>query len=269
MIDLRSDTVTHPTPAMLEAMMQAKVGDDVFGEDPSVNELEQKLADMFGMEAAIFCPSGTMTNQVAIKCHTQPGDEVICEKMSHVYIYEGGGIAFNSGAQVKTLEGNYGRITAGQVESAINADDVHKARTRLVTLENTSNRGGGSCYSFTDFEAIKEVCLQNNLKLHLDGARIFNAIIANQEQPQVYGKIFDSISVCLSKGFGTPAGSVLIGGKDFIKQARRIRKVLAGNEAGRLPGSCRNFALDNNIDRLAVDHMHAKKLAEVLSEKIL
>lgn len=268
MIDLRSDTVTRPTPAMLEAMMQAKVGDDVFGEDPSVNELEQKLADMFGMEDAIFCPSGTMTNQVAIKCHTQPGDEVICEKMSHVYIYEGGGIAFNSGSQVKALDGNYGRITAEQVASAINSDDVHKARTSLVSLENTANRGGGSCYNFIDFEDIKQVCLQNNLKLHLDGARIFNAIIAKQEDPGAYGKIFDSISVCLSKGLGTPAGSVLIAKKDFIKQARRIRKVFGGGmrQAGYL-AAAGIYALDNHVERLAIDHANAQKLAEALVQK--
>lgn len=253
---------------MLNAMMDAKVGDDVFGEDPSVNELEQKVAAMFGMESAIFCPSGTMTNQIAIKCHTQPGDEVICEKMSHVYIYEGGGIAFNSGAQARTLEGNYGRLNAEQVSSAINADDVHKARTSLVSLENTSNRGGGSCYDFQDFRAIKEVCLQNNLKLHLDGARIFNAIVAKKEDPQAYGKTFDSISVCLSKGLGAPAGSVLIGNKDFIKQARRIRKVFGGGmrQAGYL-AAAGIYALDNNIARLTVDHTNAKKLAEVLAEK--
>ncbi len=253
---------------MLDAMMHAKVGDDVFGEDPSVNELEQKLAAMFDMESAIFCPSGTMTNQIAIKCHTQPGDEVVCEKMSHVYIYEGGGIAFNSGSQVKTLEGNHGRITAEQVASAINADDVHKARTSLVSLENTSNRGGGSCYSFNDFDTIKEVCVQHNLKLHLDGARIFNAIVAKQEDPKDYGKIFDSVSVCLSKGLGTPAGSVLLGNKDFIKQARRIRKVFGGGmrQAGYL-AAAGIYALDNNIARLTVDHTNAKKLAEMLAEK--
>lgn len=268
MIDLRSDTVTRPTPAMLDAMMHAKVGDDVFGEDPSVNELEEKLATMFGMEAAIFCPSGTMTNQVAIKCHTQPGDEVICEKMSHVYIYEGGGIAFNSGSQVKALDGNYGKITAAQVASAINSDDVHKARTSLVSLENTANRGGGSCYNFVDFEDIKQVCLQNNLKLHLDGARIFNAIVAKQEDPVAYGKIFDSISVCLSKGLGAPAGSVLIGKKDFIRQARRIRKVFGGGmrQAGYL-AAAGIYALDNHVERLAVDHANAQKLAEALKQK--
>src|SRR6266496_298872 len=180
-IDFRSDTVTKPTPAMLEIMMNAKVGDDVFGEDPSINELEDLSANMFGMEAAIFCPSGTMTNQIAIKCHTQPGDEVICDESAHVYQYEGGGIAFNSGASVKLLTGDRGRINAGQVKSSINPDDNHKAHTSLVCLENTSNRGGGSCYDFAEINRIREVCNQNNLRLHLDGARLFNALVEKKE----------------------------------------------------------------------------------------
>ena len=184
---------------MLEAMMKAAVGDDVFGEDPTVNQLEAFGAEIFGMEAALFCPSGTMTNQIAIKCHTQPGNEIICDKLSHVYIYEGGGIAFNSSCQVKPLEGDRGRINADQVKEAINPDDIHRAVTRLVSLENTANRGGGSCYEFAEFQNIKSVCLNNNLKLHLDGARLFNAIVRNQENPKNYGELFDSISVCLSK----------------------------------------------------------------------
>ncbi len=178
MIDFRSDTVTRPTPSMLEAMMKAPVGDDVFGEDPSINQLEAMSASLFGMEAAIFCPSGTMTNQIAIKCHTQPGDEVICERLSHVYQYEGGGIAFNSGASVRLIDGSRGRITADQVKENINPDDVHKPASTLVSLENTANRGGGACYNFADIQAIKEVCLENKLKLHLDGARLFNALVA-------------------------------------------------------------------------------------------
>ena len=213
---------------MLEAMFKAEVGDDVFGEDPSVNQLEAITAEMFAMEAALFCPSGTMTNQIGIKCHTQPGDEVICEKMSHVYIYEGGGIAFNSGSQVKALEGNRGRLTAEQITEAINPDDVHKAKTSLVSLENTANRGGGSCYDFNDFQLIKEICLQNKLSLHLDGARLWNALVAKEESPKQYGEVFDSISVCLSKGLGTPIGSLLLGKRDYIKKARRVRKVFGG-----------------------------------------
>jgi threonine aldolase len=266
--DLRSDTFTKPGPAMLEAMFKAPVGDDVFGEDPSVNKLEALTAAMFGMEAALFCPSGTMTNQIGIKCHTQPGDEVICEKMSHVFIYEGGGIAFNSGSQVKALEGDRGRINATQIIESINPDDVHKARTSLVSLENTSNRGGGSFYNFTDFQTIKEVCLKNKLGFHLDGARLWNAIVANGEDPKQYGEIFDSISVCLSKGLGTPVGSLLLGKSDFIKKARRVRKVFGGGmrQAGYL-AAAGIYALENNITRLAEDHQHAKQIAEALSKK--
>lgn len=253
---------------MLEAMFRAQVGDDVFGEDPSVNKLEAMAAKMFGMEAALFCPSGTMTNQIAIKCHTQPGDEVICEKMSHVYIYEGGGIAFNSGCQVKAIEGDRGRITAQQVEEAINPDDVHKARTRLVSLENTANRGGGSCYDFSEIQRIKEICLKNNLILHLDGARLWNAIVNNNETPGQYGATFDSISVCLSKGMGAPVGSLLLGSRDFIKQARRVRKVFGGGmrQAGYL-AAAGIYALENNIARLAEDHDHARQIAETLVRK--
>ncbi|MGB5005686.1 MAG: GntG family PLP-dependent aldolase [Ferruginibacter sp.] len=266
--DLRSDTFTKPSPAMLEAMFKAPVGDDVFGEDPSVNKLEAMAASMFGMEAALFCPSGTMTNQVAIKCHTQPGDEVICDKQSHVYIYEGGGIAFNSGCQVKALDGDRGRINAGQVLLSINPDDVHKARTSLVSLENTSNRGGGSCYDFAEFQQIKEICLTNKLSLHLDGARLWNALVANNEDPKQYGEIFDSISICLSKGLGAPVGSLLMGKPGFIKQARRVRKVFGGGmrQAGYL-AAAGIYALENNLDLLAKDHLHAKQIATALSTK--
>src|SRR5215217_7673600 len=209
-VDFRSDTQTRPTKEMLDAMFQAKVGDDVFGEDPSINELEGFAAEMFGMEASVFCPSGTMTNQIAIKCHTQPGDEVICDASSHIYQYEGGGIAFNSGASVQLLFGDHGRIRAEQVESAINADDVHKARTTLVSLENTSNRGGGSCYEPDEIQRIRKVCDEHNLMLHLDGARLFNAIVAKQESPKEYGKAFHSISICLSKSLGCPVGSLVL-----------------------------------------------------------
>ncbi len=269
MIDLRSDTVTKPTAGMLQAMMSAKVGDDVFGEDPAVNELEEKIAGMFDMEAALFCASGTMTNQIAIKCHTQPGDEVICDRLSHIYQYEGGGIAFNSGCSVNLIDGNYGRITAEQVEAAINnRNDAHKAYSKLVSLENTANRGGGSCYNFDDIKAIKKVCEANNLLLHLDGARLFNAIVAKNELEKDYGKIFDSVSICISKGLGAPVGSVLIGTKDFIKKARRIRKVFGGGmrQAGFLAAACM-YALDNHIERLQQDHYHASRLAETLRQK--
>ncbi len=253
---------------MLEAMFKAPVGDDVFGEDPSVNQLEAMAAGMFGMEAALFCPSGTMTNQIAIKCHTQPGDEVICEKVSHVYIYEGGGIAFNSGCQVKPLDGDRGRISAEQIILSVNPDDPHKARTKLVSLENTANRGGGSCYDITELHKIREVCLNNKLIYHLDGARLWNALIAKDETPKQYGEIFDSISICMSKGLGTPVGSLLLGKSDFIKQARRVRKVFGGGmrQSGYL-AAAGIYALENNMHRLDEDHFHAKQIAEALSTK--
>ncbi len=267
-IDFRSDTVTKPTPAMKEAMMKAKVGDDVFGEDPSINELEQMASTMFGMEAAIFCPSGTMTNQVAIKCHTQPGDEVICDESSHVYQYEGGGIAFNSGASVKLLTGNLGRITAEQVRNAIQPDDAHRPHSRLVCLENTSNRGGGSCYDFQEIKKIQIICKENNLAFHLDGARLWNALVAKNETAKQYGEVFDSISICLSKSLGCPVGSLLLGKKDFIKKARRIRKVFGGGmrQAGFL-AAAGIYALQHNIERLAEDHTHAKQIAGAIAGK--
>lgn len=253
---------------MLEAMMTAKVGDDVFGEDPSINELEALATKMFGMEAAIFCPSGTMTNQIAIKCHTQPGDEVICDESAHIYQYEGGGIAFNSGASVKLLTGDRGRITAKQVEASINPDDPHRANTSLVCLENTSNRGGGSCYDFSEIEAIRKVCDKHKLNFHLDGARLFDALVAKKETPSQYGKVFDSISICLSKSLGCPVGSLLIGKKDFIKKSRRVRKVFGGGmrQAGFL-AAAGIYALQNNIDRLKEDHEHAKLIAEAIAKK--
>ncbi|MBD0333121.1 MAG: aminotransferase class I/II-fold pyridoxal phosphate-dependent enzyme [Chitinophagaceae bacterium] len=268
MIDYRSDTVTKPSSEMLQAMMHAEVGDDVFGEDPSVNELERFSAEMFGMEAALFCPSGTMTNQIAIKCHTQPGDEVICDGSAHVYQYEGGGIAFNSGASVRLFTGNYGRISSEQVILGLNADDVHKAHTSLVCLENTSNRGGGSCYDIEEIKKIRQVCKENNLKLNLDGARLFNALVSKNESPAEYGELFDSISICLSKSLGCPVGSVLIGTKDFIKQARRVRKVFGGGmrQAGFL-AAAGIYALKSNIQKLQQNHDHAKMIAQTLAKK--
>ena len=253
---------------MLEAMMKAEVGDDVFGEDPSVNELEATVASVFGMESSLFCPSGTMANQIAIKCHTLPGNEVICEKQSHVYIYEGAGIAFNSGCQVKALDGDRGRIQAGQVESMINPEDIHKAKTALVVVENTANRGGGSCYEFNDLQLIKELCLKNNLKMHLDGARLWNALIATKESYHQYGELFDSMMVSLSKGLGAPVGSMLIGSREFIRQARRIRKLLGGGmrQAGYL-AAAGIYALENHIERLHQDHIHARKIAAELIKK--
>jgi threonine aldolase len=251
---------------MLKAMFAAQVGDDVFGDDPTINALETKTATMFGMEAALFCASGTMANQIAIKAHTQPGDEVICHKLSHVYYYEGGGIAMNSGASVCLLEGDQGRITSADVEAHINpSDDVHRPLTRLVSVENTMNKGGGSIYDFNELKAIGKVCSENGLKFHLDGARLFNALVETNETPADYGHLFNSISICISKGLGAPVGSVLIGNKDFISRARRIRKVFGGGmrQAGYLAAAC-IYALDNNVERLREDHQKAKQLERIL-----
>jgi threonine aldolase len=268
MIDYRSDTVTRPTPGMLAFMQSAPVGDDVFGEDPSINALERVSAAKFGMEAGLFCPSGTMTNQLAIKTHTQAGDEVICDELSHIYQYEGGGIAFNSGCSVKLLHGDRGILNAAQILAGINPEDVHKPITSLISLENTSNRGGGACYDFNEFNAIKKVATDHNLALHLDGARIFNAIVHKKETAIDYGKIFDSISICLSKGLGAPVGSVLVGSASFIHKARRWRKVFGGGmrQAGYL-AAAGMYALDHHIDRLVDDHNNALTLSEALSKK--
>jgi threonine aldolase len=253
---------------MKEAMFTAQVGDDVFGEDPAINELERFAADMFEMEAALFCPSGTMTNQIAIKVHTQPGDEVICDVSSHIYQYEGGGIAMNAGVQVKLIHGDRGLVSAQQVLDSINADDVHKARTSLVSLENTSNRGGGSCYKFDEIRAIRNVCDEHNLVLHLDGARLFNALAAKGETAAMYGRVFHSISICLSKSLGCPVGSLILGSKEFIRKARRVRKVFGGGmrQAGYM-AAAGLYALRNNISRLTQDHEHARQLAVTLATK--
>ncbi len=266
MIDFRSDTVTRPTPEMLKVMFAAQVGDDVFGDDPTINALEAKAAEMFGMEAALFCASGTMANQIAIKAHTQPGDEVICHKLSHVYYYEGGGIAMNSGASVCLLEGDQGRITAADVAAHINPpNDPHRPLTRLVSVENTMNKGGGSIYDFNELQAIGKVCTENGLKFHLDGARLFNALVETDVTTGDYGQLFDSISICISKGLGAPVGSVLIGSKEFIKKSRRIRKVFGGGmrQAGYLAAAC-IYALDNHVERLREDHRRAKELESLL-----
>jgi threonine aldolase len=264
-VDLRSDTVTKPTPGMLEAMWSAKVGDDVFGEDETVNALEAKAAAMFGMEAGLFCPSGTMTNQIAIKCFTQPLDELIADQTAHVYRYEGGGIAFNSGVSTRLLNGDRGRITAEMIAPEINAENIHYPHTSLVVLENTVNKGGGSCYTLEDIEPIAVLCTERKLKLHLDGARIFNALMNTGDQAADYGKYFDGISVCLSKGLGAPVGSVLLAGKETIKYARRVRKVFGGGmrQAGFL-AAAGIYALDHHVERLKIDHAHAQILADIL-----
>ena len=266
-VDLRSDTVTKPTPGMLEAMWSAKVGDDVFGEDETVKELEQKAAAIFGMEAGLFCPSGTMTNQIAIKCFTQPLDELIADQTAHVYRYEGGGIAFNSGVSTRLLTGYRGIITAEMIEPEINAENIHYPHTSLVVLENTVNKGGGSCYTLADIAPIAELCRAKGLKLHLDGARIFNALTHTGDKAVDYGKYFNGISVCLSKGLGAPVGSVLLADAETIKYARRIRKVLGGGwrQAGFL-AAAGIYALDHHVERLKIDHAHAAILGEELSK---
>ena len=264
-INLISDTVTKPTPAMLDAMMQAEVGDDVFREDPSVNALEAKAATLFGKQAALYCPSGTMTNQIAIKVHTQPLDEVICDIYSHVYQYETGGYAYNSGVAINLIQGKYGKITVDQISAAIKPLYDWLPTSRLVVLENTCNKGGGTVYSLEEIRPIKALCKEQSLSLHLDGARLFNALAVTGETPEAVGNEFDSISICLSKGLGAPVGSLLIGGESFIQQARRIRKVMGGGmrQAGYL-AAAGIYALDHHVERLVEDHRRAKVLADVL-----
>ncbi len=264
-IDLRSDTVTRPTPEMLKAMFSATVGDDVFGEDPSVVALENKTAMMFGKEAGLFCPSGTMTNQIAARVHAQPGEEVILHKLSHLYYYEGGGLMSNSGLSVCLLDGDRGMIRAKDVLDHINPEDVHRPRTALVEVENTMNKGGGAVYDNEVLAEIGQICRNNDLKYHLDGARIFNALAVTGQSPADCGSMFDSVSVCLSKGLGAPVGSVLLGNSEFIRKARRVRKSFGGGmrQAGYL-AAAGLFALENHIDRLKDDHKRAKLIGETL-----
>ena len=268
-IDLRSDTITRPSKGMLESMFCAEVGDDVFGDDPTVNDLEKKAAEMFGMESALFCTSGTMTNQLAIRSQCLPGSEIICDALSHVYLYEGGGIALNAFSSVRLLNGDMGRISADMVQQNINnINDVHQPLTRMVALENTMNKGGGSIYDFNEILKIRKVCDANNLVMHLDGARLFNALVETNEKPIDYGNVFDSISLCLSKGLGCPVGSLLLGSHEMIKKARRFRKVMGGGwrQAGYL-AAAGIYALDNNIERIKEDHSKAKSIADIIKNK--
>lgn len=265
MIDLRSDTVTKPTPEMLDFMFKAAVGDDVFGDDPTVNELERFAAELFGKEAALYCTSGTQTNQIAINVHCQPGDEIICHEESHIYRYEGGGIMRNSGASVRLLRGNSGRINPDEINDNINPDDQHYPITRMVSIEDTSNRGGGVVYDFSDIQRIHAICKSKNLIYHLDGARVFNALAVNNVEIKQYAGQFDSISVCLSKGLGAPVGSLLLGSAEFIKKARRVRKVMGGGmrQAGIIAAGGL-YALKNNVTRIAEDHRRASELGRIL-----
>ncbi len=268
MIDLRSDTLTQPTPGMRAFMAQAPVGDDVYGEDPTVNALQERLADHFGMEAALFCPSGTMCNQIALRVHTRPQDEVICEQNAHIYLYEGGGPAANSLISVQLLPGDRGRLTAAQIKKAIKPEDVHFPRTSLVSLENTANKGGGSCYEMPVLEEIRTLCERRGLGLHLDGARLFNALVAKGQDPRAFGRLFDTISICLSKGLGAPVGSVLLGSRAHLKEALRVRKAFGGGmrQAGIL-AAAGLYALDHHVDRLAEDHRRAARLAALLQQQ--
>lgn len=267
-IDLRSDTVTKPTKGMLDAMLTAKVGDDVYKEDPSVNALETKLADMFGMDQALFFPTGSMANQAALKLHTNPGEQVICDKYAHIYNYEGGGASFNSGISCKLIDGHRGMFTADQAEASINPPDFyHSPLTTLIEVENTTNKGGGACWDFEELKRIREVADKHNLGYHLDGARLWNALVHKDESPRQYGELFDTISVCLSKGLGCPIGSVLIGNKELMEGALRVRKILGGGmrQVGYL-AAAGLYALDHNMDRLSEDHRKANEIGDVLKE---
>ena len=266
-IDLRSDTITKPTPGMLDAMMSARVGDDVFGEDPTVKELENKAAEIFGLEAGLFCPSGTMTNQIAIRTLTQPQDEVICDKRSHIYLYEGGGIASNSMVSVELLEGDRGRLTPEIIEPCIKPDDIYYPMTRLIALENTVNKEGGSYYTMDEMREISTMAKKHNLAMHLDGARIFNALVETGDDAKETGQYFDTISVCLSKGLGAPVGSLLLSSHENIKKASRIRKVFGGamRQSGYL-AAAGIYALDHHVERLIDDHKNARQIASLISE---
>jgi len=267
-IDLRSDTVTKPTPGMLEAIISAETGDDVYKEDPTVNKLENYLAHLFGMERALFFPTGSMANQAAIKLHTQPGEQLICDQWAHVYNYEGGGVSFNSGVSCKLLDGDRGMVNAQQVEDAINPPDFyHSPLTSLVCIENTTNKGGGACYDPSELHKIRKVCDTHGLGLHLDGARLMNAIVAKNEDPKTYGTLFDTISICLSKGLGAPLGTVLIGKNDLMEKAIRVRKVLGGGmrQVGFM-AAAGLYGLEHQLERLAEDHQRAKQIATVLDE---
>ena len=266
-INLISDTVTKPSKEMLEMMFQAEVGDDVFQADPTINKLEAMGAELFGKEAALFCPSGTMTNQIAINCHTQPLDEIICHKLSHVHAAEGGSYAFHSGVSMTLLDGPQGKIKADQVAASIKPEYDWTPRSTLVVIENTCNIGGGAVYQKSEIEPISKLCKKEGIKFHLDGARLFNALVETRDKPKGIGKLFDSISLCLSKGLGAPVGSLLIGNHDFIKKARRIRKIMGGGmrQAGYL-AAAGIYALENNINRLKLDHHRARVIAGVLEQ---
>ncbi len=269
MIDLRSDTVTKPTPGMMAAMLSAPVGDDVFGEDPTVNAIERRTAAMFGLEAGLFVPSGTMANQIAVRVHCRPQDEILLETNSHICLWEAGGAAALSGVTLRTIDSRTGDGLLGEGDFAdkVRPDDMHSVRTRLVCLENTHNRGGGTVYSPDAINAIARWARQHKLAMHLDGARIWNAIVKTGVPAKVWGGMFDTVNVCFSKGLGTPVGSMLLGSKDLIAHARRIRKLFGGamRQIGFLAAAC-DYAIDHHINRLADDHANAKIVADAVAE---
>lgn len=267
-IDLRSDTFTQPTNAMRDIMRNAQVGDDVFGEDPSINELEAKVAGLLGTEAALFCPTATMCNQIAMKVNTKPMDEIICDRLAHIYNYEVGGFAFLSGCSIRTIETERGLLQPEDIQKNINPDDVHKPVSRLVCLENTCNKGGGSIYPLEQIQAISRMCRENNLALHLDGSRLFNAWVMNRDPLHTYGQLFQTITICLSKGLGCPAGAVLAGTKELIKEARRVRKVLGGGmrQAG-IIAAAGVYALDHHIELLLEDNRRAAQIGRILDQQ--
>jgi threonine aldolase len=266
-IDLRSDTVTKPTPGMIAAMASAEVGDDVYGEDPTVNRLEARVAELLGKPAALFVPSGSMSNQIAVKTHTQPGDELICEEFCHIYNWEAGGPAFLSGVSSRTVRAEYGIIELDQLRDKIRPVNDHMVRTRLVCLENTHNRGGGRIFPLDKVKEISGWARSNNLLMHLDGARLWNAIVATGVPAAEWTRHFDTVSVCFSKGLGAPVGSTLVGPADFITRARRYRKIFGGamRQAGVLAAAAIH-ALDHHVDRLAEDHRNAQVIAQAIAD---
>ena len=266
-IDFRSDTVTKPTAGMQAAMMAAEVGDDVFGSDPTVNALEDKAAQLFGMEAALYCPSGTMTNQIALQVHCGRLDEVVCDFTAHIYQYETGGYAYNGGIAIKPIQTPLGKLEAKDIKDYINPDFDWLPSTGLISIENTCNRAGGLIYTYEEMNSISEACRSLNVGFHLDGARLFNALVELNIKPIEVGKLFDTISICMSKGLGAPVGSLLLGSKKQIKLARRLRKVMGGGmrQAGYLAAAC-IYALDHHVDRLKDDHKKVKLLKATLRE---
>jgi threonine aldolase len=266
-IDLRSDTVTRPTPGMRAAMHAAEVGDDVFREDPTVLRLEERVAALLGKEAALYVPTGTMSNQIAVKVHTQPGDELLCEASCHIYNSEAGGPAVLSGVMCRTFPGDHGILDVSQLEGKVRPDDEHYVRTRLVCLENTHNRGGGRVYPLEKVRAISAWARRQGLRLHLDGARLWNAVVASGVPAAEWARHFDSVSVCFSKGLGAPIGSALVSTKDVIAEARRVRKLFGGGmrQAGIVAAGAL-YALEHHVDRLAEDHRNAQVIAQAIAD---